>query len=148
MNGLWQSSVSRRLLLSIGALAGASQAARLLTSAAQAQPAAGDRRGSSPSPHDMHDGMITPGAVDYVRNGFDPHDMLTDWDVGKVSKLPDGRTLREFEITAEDKEIEIAPGLMFPAWTYNGRVPGPTLRAMSTARASPPLSMRSAISST
>src|SRR4029079_5469865 len=26
-------------------------------------------------------------------------------------------------------EIEIAPGLFFPAWTYNGRVPGPTLRA-------------------
>ena len=42
---------------------------------------------------------------------------------------PDGRTLRTFEIIAEDKEIEIAPGIMFPAWTYNGRVPGPTLRA-------------------
>ncbi|HXG99699.1 MAG TPA: multicopper oxidase domain-containing protein [Sphingomicrobium sp.] len=72
--------------------------------------------------------MITPGEVDYARNGFDPHEILTDWDVGKVSLLPGRRTLREFEITAEDKEIEIAPGLMFPAWTYNGRVPGPTLR--------------------
>jgi FtsP/CotA-like multicopper oxidase with cupredoxin domain len=36
--------------------------------------------------------------------------------------------LREYEIVAFDKEIEIAPGLFFPAWTYNGRVPGPTLR--------------------
>ncbi|MCH8275583.1 MAG: multicopper oxidase domain-containing protein, partial [Armatimonadetes bacterium] len=26
-------------------------------------------------------------------------------------------------------EIEIAPGLFFPAWTYNGDVPGPTIRA-------------------
>ena len=26
-------------------------------------------------------------------------------------------------------EIEIAPGIFFPAWTYNGRVPGPTIRA-------------------
>ncbi len=43
--------------------------------------------------------------------------------------MPNGQTLRTFEIVAEDKEIEIAPGLMFPAWTYNGRVPGPTLRA-------------------
>ena len=32
-------------------------------------------------------------------------------------------------ITAIDREIEIAPGVFFPAWTYNGRVPGPTLRA-------------------
>ena len=32
-------------------------------------------------------------------------------------------------MVAIDKEIEIAPGLYFPAWTYNGRVPGPTLRA-------------------
>jgi FtsP/CotA-like multicopper oxidase with cupredoxin domain len=30
---------------------------------------------------------------------------------------------------AEDKEIEVAPGVRYPAWTYNGRVPGPTLRA-------------------
>jgi FtsP/CotA-like multicopper oxidase with cupredoxin domain len=42
--------------------------------------------------------------------------------------LPSGQTLREYEIVAFDKEIEIAPGLFFPAWTYNGRVPGPTLR--------------------
>ncbi len=29
---------------------------------------------------------------------------------------------------AVDREIEIAPGIFFPAWTYNGRVPGPTIR--------------------
>ena len=40
-----------------------------------------------------------------------------------------GRTVREFEIVAEDKEIEVAPGVKFAAWAYNGRVPGPTLRA-------------------
>ena len=36
--------------------------------------------------------------------------------------------LREWELVAADKEIEVAPGLIYPAWTYNGRVPGPTLR--------------------
>jgi FtsP/CotA-like multicopper oxidase with cupredoxin domain len=41
----------------------------------------------------------------------------------------DGSLLREYEIFAVDREIEIAPGLYFPAWTYNGEVPGPTLRA-------------------
>ena len=40
----------------------------------------------------------------------------------------DGTSVREWTITAYDKEIEIAPGIFFPAWTYNGRVPGPTLR--------------------
>ena len=36
--------------------------------------------------------------------------------------------MREYEFVAVDKEIEIAPGIFFPAWTYNGRVPGPTIR--------------------
>jgi FtsP/CotA-like multicopper oxidase with cupredoxin domain len=42
---------------------------------------------------------------------------------------PDGTMLREYEIFATDREIEIAPGIFFPAWTYNGQVPGPTIRA-------------------
>jgi FtsP/CotA-like multicopper oxidase with cupredoxin domain len=61
--------------------------------------------------------------------GLDPWAYLTAFDYGKVSKLPDGRTLREYEIVSYNKEIEIAPGVLFPAWTYNGQVPGPTLRA-------------------
>nr|WP_183264468.1 multicopper oxidase domain-containing protein [Aminobacter niigataensis] len=81
-----------------------------------------------------HGAMVTVGEVDSVRNGFDPAKMLTDWDVGTKSVLPDGRTLRTFEVAAEDKEIEIAPGVMFPAWTYNGRVPGPALRATEGER--------------
>ena len=59
--------------------------------------------------------------------------MLTDWDVGKVSQ-ENGRTVREWEIIAADKEIEIAPGVFFPAWTYNGRMPGPTLRCTEGER--------------
>lgn len=84
----------------------------------------------SESPHQGidHGGMAAVGQVDHTQNGFDPHKMLTDWDTGKVSTLPDGQTLREYDIVAIDKEIEIAPGVYFPAWTYNGRVPGPTLR--------------------
>jgi FtsP/CotA-like multicopper oxidase with cupredoxin domain len=41
----------------------------------------------------------------------------------------DGTLLREYDIVAIDREIEIAPGVFFPAWTFNGQVPGPTLRA-------------------
>ncbi|MGH6816559.1 MAG: multicopper oxidase domain-containing protein [Hyphomicrobiaceae bacterium] len=78
--------------------------------------------------HDAHGDMVTIGDVDGTKNGFDPSKLLADWDTGKVSQLPNGRTLRTFEIVAQDKEIEIAPGIFFPAWTYGGRVPGPTLR--------------------
>jgi FtsP/CotA-like multicopper oxidase with cupredoxin domain len=65
---------------------------------------------------------------------LDPDAYLTDYMAGTVSRLPDGRTLREFEIHAVNKEIEIAPGVFFPAWTYNGQVPGPTLRAVDGER--------------
>ena len=37
--------------------------------------------------------------------------------------------LRQYEITAIDREIEVAPGVKVAAWTHNGRVPGPTIRA-------------------
>jgi FtsP/CotA-like multicopper oxidase with cupredoxin domain len=37
--------------------------------------------------------------------------------------------VREYTLTALDKEIEVARGVMFPAWTYNGTVPGPVIRA-------------------
>lgn len=68
------------------------------------------------------------GEVDHERNGFNPTDILTDFDYGEVSTLENGQTLREYRIAALDKTIEIVPGIEFPAWTYNGRVPGPTLR--------------------
>jgi FtsP/CotA-like multicopper oxidase with cupredoxin domain len=72
-------------------------------------------------------GMV--GEVNHARNGFDPLRLLVEWDYGEVSTLPNGQTLREYQFVAYDKEIEIAPNVFFPAWTYNGRVPGPTIRA-------------------
>ena len=77
--------------------------------------------------HTSHAKMLSVvGEVDLSR--FDPSAFMYGFDYGKVSKLPDGRTLREWEIYAVDQEIEIAPGVYFPAWTFNGQVPGPTLR--------------------
>lgn len=60
---------------------------------------------------------------------MDPMDFLQTFDYGRVSRLADGRTLREYEITAIDETIQVAPGVFYPAWTYNSQVPGPTLRA-------------------
>jgi FtsP/CotA-like multicopper oxidase with cupredoxin domain len=68
------------------------------------------------------------GDVDHRANGFDPSEMLRDFDWGTTRRLASGRVMREWRIDALDKEIEVAPGVHYPAWTYNGRVPGPTLR--------------------
>jgi FtsP/CotA-like multicopper oxidase with cupredoxin domain len=68
------------------------------------------------------------GRVDPRANGFDPQLVLRDFDEGSVHR-EGGRTVREWELVAQDKEIEVAPGVKYAAWTYNGRVPGPTLRA-------------------
>jgi len=37
--------------------------------------------------------------------------------------------VRRYTLAALDREVEVAPGVFFPAWTYNGTVPGPVIRA-------------------
>ncbi|HZO61973.1 MAG TPA: multicopper oxidase domain-containing protein [Gaiellaceae bacterium] len=37
--------------------------------------------------------------------------------------------VREYTLTAIDRRIEVAQGVLFDAWTYNGTVPGPVIRA-------------------
>ncbi|RMB25088.1 multicopper oxidase [Haloplanus aerogenes] len=79
------------------------------------------------------------GAVGEYRDlDFDPHDYLTRFNTGRgeSDNVPqdvyeeDGRTVREFTLTAVDTTVTIAPGIEFSAWAYNGQVPGPTLRAV------------------
>lgn len=78
-------------------------------------------------------GRVTPA-------GVSPTTYLRSWNFSELAPerrakfyretpRPDGSLLREYEIHAVDREIEIAPGVFFPAWTFNGQVPGPTLRA-------------------
>ena len=93
--------------------------------------------GHGPAAHAVH----YSGPVGRVSTAtFDPGVFARSWNFSSVpadarskhyreSSRPDGTLLREYEIVAVDREIEIAPGLFFPAWTYNGQVPGPTIRA-------------------
>lgn len=37
--------------------------------------------------------------------------------------------VRRYSLAALDRDVEVAPGVFFPAWTYNGTVPGPVIRA-------------------
>jgi FtsP/CotA-like multicopper oxidase with cupredoxin domain len=81
------------------------------------------------------------GVVGHVpTDTFDPQRFLRAWNFNDLpdeerrryyreTPRPDGTLLREYSFYAIDREIEIAPGLFYPAWTYNGQVPGPTIRA-------------------
>ena len=35
--------------------------------------------------------------------------------------------VRDYILTATDTELEVAPGVFFPAWVYNGTAPGPVI---------------------
>ncbi len=131
-----QQSISRRRFLKLGAAGTLSVAgAGVLIDRLAAQPPEPAQHGNAGMSHsgmpDMSDPMPMPDInsdVDHQANGFDPTDLLTDFDAGKVSTLPNGQTLHEYEFVAMEKNIEIAPGLSYAAWTYNGRIPGPTIR--------------------
>jgi FtsP/CotA-like multicopper oxidase with cupredoxin domain len=85
-------------------------------------------------------GLGTKGEVSKDAIGIDPVLYLTTFNFSDLppgerakfyreTRLGGGRLLREYWIYAVDREIEAAPGVRFAAWTYNGQVPGPTIRA-------------------
>jgi FtsP/CotA-like multicopper oxidase with cupredoxin domain len=118
-----EQSMTRRQILKVGALGTASLAAGgsvlALPGLAQGDAKAGKGQASH---HDMMTvGQLAPGS-------FDPTAFLTHFDSGNVSRLASGQVLREYELVADEREIEVAPGVFYPAWTYNGQVPGPTIR--------------------
>jgi FtsP/CotA-like multicopper oxidase with cupredoxin domain len=135
--------ISRRRLLAGGAIAGALPILHeLVPHRGLHQVIEGDQavaKGPA-SGHEGHSARLSGGpvvegrTVDHRANGFNPTDVLRDFDGGKTRRLASGRVLREWELVAIDKEIEVAPGVKFAAWTYNGRVPGPTLRAREGER--------------
>ena len=134
--------LSRRRLLaaSVPAIGGA--AAVLHSAVPHSHPWDNEARAAEPPHGDHASGHAAGGhasfrdgrTVDHRANGFDPHEILRDFDWGTTTRLADGRVLREWELTALDKEIEVVPGVRFAAWTYNGRIPGPTLRCREGER--------------
>lgn len=100
--------------------------------------------GQTPNPGMDHTGHLPTHALGTVgvveKSIFDPVRFLRTFNFSHLpdeerrqfyreTLRPDGTRLREYELYAVDREIEIAPGVFFPAWTYNGEVPGPTIRA-------------------
>lgn len=125
-------ALSRRSLLRLAGLGAAAGTARLggARLSGQGQPAGA-----------MLHAAHTMGPVGRVSTeAFDPAVFTRSWNFNQLppaerarfyreTDRPDGTLLREYELIAVDREIEIAPGVFFPAWTFNGQVPGPTLRA-------------------
>ncbi|HEY7110582.1 MAG TPA: multicopper oxidase domain-containing protein [Nitrososphaeraceae archaeon] len=61
---------------------------------------------------------------------LDPAKYLREFNYGRISKAPNGTTIREFTLIASDQDTkEISPGVFYNVWTFNGTVPAPTLRA-------------------
>jgi FtsP/CotA-like multicopper oxidase with cupredoxin domain len=80
--------------------------------------------------------LITSGEIidptnQIIENGIiDPDKYLREFNYGRVSTLDNGTVLREFTIIASDNLVkEISPGVFYNVWTFNGTVPGPTIRA-------------------
>lgn len=62
---------------------------------------------------------------------IDPDKYLRDFNYGRVSVSDNGTTIRDFTIVASDQDIkQISPGVFYNVWTFNGTVPGPTIRAV------------------
>lgn len=126
-----KSNLNRRRLFQVGAGTGV-MAGTLPVLLASSQTPAGseheDHAATPESEHEGHSASSTVGEIDIDRLGIDPSEFIRSFDYGTATTGADGVVTREWEILAYDREIEIAPGVFFPAWTYNGQVPGPTLR--------------------
>lgn len=123
MSPLSRREALKRGLLGVAGVATAGTAAKVTTVTAVTK---GDRAAHlhATDPH----AIMTGGVPHASASGIDPMAFLTDFDYGTVSRVG-GRTVREFEMVASDRNIEVMPGVWYAAWTYNGQVPGPTLRA-------------------
>ena len=120
--------MSRRAFVKGAAIAGT---AALGAAVARKVAALDDATTNAPSvPAHAHGHGLNDVTGDVRTDDFDPYAYLGAFDWGKATPLADGTNLREYRIVAEDKDIEIAPGVTFPAWTFNGQIPGPTIRAV------------------
>jgi FtsP/CotA-like multicopper oxidase with cupredoxin domain len=131
-NNKEKKAYTRRSIIKMGGLGALGLAAStLLPDKWQNQARAHSGSKAEASSHDKNQSAkpeINKNNPEVMSHGFNPMKFLTEFDYGKVSKLSNGQTLREYELVAIDKEIEVAPGVFYPAWTYNGQVPGPTIR--------------------
>jgi FtsP/CotA-like multicopper oxidase with cupredoxin domain len=64
---------------------------------------------------------------------FNPQECLRSFERGRLLE-EGGRRLRVFEVEARSITLPLGGEVLFKAWTLNGRIPGPTLRAREGER--------------
>jgi manganese oxidase len=64
---------------------------------------------------------------------FDPQECLRSFERGRLMQ-ENGQPIRVFEVEARSITLPLGGEVLFKAWTLNGRVPGPTLRAREGER--------------
>jgi manganese oxidase len=69
-----------------------------------------------------------PRAMPVPGQAISPLEMARDFDYGTL-KQENGRTIREFRMVAGTSTLQLNSAVSFNTWNFNGRVPGPTLRA-------------------
>jgi len=107
-------SLSRRRLLQGGLVCGATIGAGLAWKRYRSQPVL--------IPEPPNTDRVNPDLP------FDPMQTLREFDRGQVSR-EQGKTLRTFELTASSLPLKLNSAISFVSWSYNRRLPGPTLRA-------------------
>jgi FtsP/CotA-like multicopper oxidase with cupredoxin domain len=114
----------RQLVVAAGPLVAAGGLARVALGDSEPEHSPMHSMGADHMPPAGHAGMIG----DAVRAPGGPRDL--DALLYPPSALPHqpGR-VREYELTAFDRDIEVADGVTFAAWTFGGTVPGPVIRA-------------------
>jgi len=61
---------------------------------------------------------------------IDPDKYLREFNYGTVTNSSNGTKIREFTMIASDTQTkEVSPGVLYNVWTFNGTIPGPTIRA-------------------
>ncbi len=125
------SGVSRRELLKKAGLGGAALLGGSLLGAAARDNAAVEE----PDPYDDGHTVVGEDVLDSVYgHGYGPpRGLSTDAIAGHTfPPAPDGRkpgVVRELEISVEERLIEVGHEVFIEAWTYNGTVPAPIIRA-------------------
>lgn len=77
---------------------------------------------------------IPPSAVQSIGDyPYNPMQLLREFDSGKVIQEK-GRSVRQFEVTAESTPLKLNDAVTFMTWSLNQRVPAPTLRAKAGER--------------
>ncbi len=126
--------LTRRGLIAAGGAGGLAAVLATSGGSASGQHAHGEVAAHAGHADSGHAEFRDGATVDHAANGFDPHAIARDFDWGRTSRTASGQVVREWELVALDREIEVAPGVRFAAWTYNGRSPGPTLRCREGER--------------